>query len=94
MKNFDNYYDPPDEPEAVYCEECGKEKIEIDHFEGMRDFICVNDFCPANFSGVSQEMAIALVDALEELETANWKIKRLKAELSAAYGDNTQLHPK
>lgn len=94
MKNFDSYYDPPDEPEAVLCDECGKEMEEIDNFGGQRDMKCVNSFCPSKFDGIAKEMAYSLLDSIESLYHAKYKIKRLERELKDAYGDNTSLYPK
>lgn len=80
MKNFDSYYDSPDEPEAVFCEFCGKEMVEIDNFGGQRDMKCINDFCPEKFSGVVQEMAYELVDAWDDLDTMTHKYQNLRLQ--------------
>ncbi len=79
MNNFarahDQYLTPPEEPEAVFCEDCGEEMIEIDSFGGARDMKCVYQFCPAKFEGDAREMAEMLRDTKEEAEMLACKLK-------------------
>lgn len=78
MKNFDSYYDPPEEPEAEYCEECGQEKTILENFGGRDYYECNNDFCPAKFTGDAKEMAQKLVDTIDTVSRLEGRVKRLK----------------
>ena len=82
MNNFarahNAYLEPPDEPEAVFCEECGEEMEEIDSFDGLRDMKCVYQFCPSKFEGDAKEMAYMLLGATEEVKSLAQKIKQLE----------------
>jgi len=70
----DQYLTPPDEPEVVFCEDCGEE-MEAQH-NGMK---CGNEFCPSNFDeGDAREMAELLVGAQEEVKSLARKIRRLE----------------
>jgi len=60
---------PPDEPEARYCDDCGEE---VDS-----DCSCNNVFCPSRFSGVPKEMAVEIVELKE-------KVSRLELQLKQA----------
>jgi hypothetical protein len=64
------YLTPPDEPEAVLCNDCGEE---MENGE-----TCKNQYCPAKFEGVAAEMANELVEALAEVKTLKAKVKRLE----------------
>lgn len=73
MKNFDSYYDPPEDDPC--CEDgCGQTLIrDIDG-----EWFCDNKFCPLKFQGVEQEMAFALVDALDNFKTYKHREYMLK----------------
>lgn len=58
------YLDPPDEPEAVFCDDCGEE-MTVKH-DGMT---CTNQYCPAKFEGDAREMAELLIGAREEVKS-------------------------
>jgi len=75
----DQYLNPPDEPEAVFCEDCGEE-MEAQH-SGMK---CGNEFCPSNFDEgtVEREMAELLINAQEEVKRLVKKVRRLKGKQS------------
>lgn len=83
MNNFarahDQYLTPPDEPEAVLCDDCGEEMQEIDSFGGARDMKCVNQFCPGKFEGDAREMAELLIGAREEVKSLARKLKRIQS---------------
>lgn len=67
--NQGHYYDPPDEPEAEYCEECGEELMD-------GDSSCTNRYCPSKFDNdITRELAMEIVD----LRTSLNEMKR-KAE--------------
>lgn len=73
IKNLDKYLDPPDEPEAEYCESCGKEMEILDEFgEGGKYTKCINPLCPDKFSGSAK----ALAERIVELEDENAYLKR------------------
>ena len=85
MNNFnfarahDQYLNPPDEPEAVYCESCGEEMEVKQDWKGNPYAKCKNEFCPGKFiTGVEREMANELVEAREEVKTLKAKVKRLE----------------
>ena len=82
MNNFarahDSYLNPPGEPEAVFCEECGNEMEEIDSFGGLRDMKCVYQFCPTKFEGDAKEMAYMLLGATEEAIALAQQLRRVK----------------
>ncbi len=71
----DQYLTPPEEPEAVLCDDCGEEMEEIDSFGGARDMKCVNQFCPAKFEGDAREMADQLVWATDEIKSLARKLR-------------------
>lgn len=80
MTNLDKYLDPPDEPEAVYCEECGQEMEH--HFEYKENwYICKNPFCPAKFEGEAKEMAEKLVNALDTVSRLESRVRFLSNRL-------------
>lgn len=72
MKNFDSYYDPPDEEELPCCEECGHELQEGTWYQGkgmkLENLYCPNDFCPAKFHGRAKDMADMILVLLEQID--------------------------
>ncbi len=76
----DQYLTPPEEPEAVFCEDCGKEmEVKNSSWKTERTImICNNQFCPAKFEGVAREMADQLVWATDEIKSLAAKIRRLE----------------
>lgn len=73
MSNHDKYLDPPDEP--PYCEDgCGETLVK--DFTGV--WLCENKFCPLKFQGVEQEMAYKLVETLQDLELAKWRLHNMR----------------
>lgn len=67
---------PPDEPEAELCEDCGNElEDKWDRLCKEHTFRCVNPYCPAKHEGVAKEMAVVLSEVLE-------KNKRLKRKVA------------
>jgi hypothetical protein len=87
MSNFsrahDRWLEPPDEPEAVFCDDCGDE-MEEGRLTGEL-LPCGNVFCPSKFkeNSTEREMAIELVDALEENRTLKLKLTRSRREVDA-----------
>lgn len=79
MINWDRYLDPPDEPEAVFCDDCGNE-MEIFHdWDGAVEFRCRNRYCPSRFNdgSVEKEMAILILDQLDTIRRMKERIRRL-----------------
>lgn len=64
------YLEPPDEPEAVFCEECGEE---MENGE-----TCKYQFCPSKFEGDAKEMAYMLIGATEEVKSLAQQLRRVK----------------
>ena len=53
--NWDKYLDPPDEPEAVFCDECGEEMEYNKWGDWMRHYMeCRNPFCPGKHDGIAK----------------------------------------
>ena len=69
IKNFDRYYDPPEEPEAYICEACGEESDE--------DY-CKNKQCPDLFTGDARKLAEDLADARDEVRRLRLRVKVLQ----------------
>lgn len=77
--NLEDTRQPPDEPEAVFCEECGQEVLEeYAPLGGNRSYyaVCENPFCPENFTGVAKEMAERLVEALDTVSKLKDTVRR------------------
>ena len=82
IRGYDNWRtNPPDEPEAVLCDDCGEEMEEIDSFDGARDMKCVNQFCPGKFEGDAKEMAEMLIGANETVKSLTAELNRKTREL-------------
>ena len=83
MNNFNfarahnSYLDPPDEPEAVHCDDCGEEMEPKRDLTGDYYVECHNKFCPGKFEGDAKEMAELLIGA-------NDLVKSLAAKLRMA----------
>jgi len=80
-----NYENPPDEPEAEYCEECGKELEVLDDFgEGGKYTKCINPYCPAKFdvNTTSRYMSQLIVELEDEREAFVNLVKFLNHKIS------------
>lgn len=90
MNNFtrahDSWLNPPDEPEAVLCEECGEE-LEQGYHTGKL-LPCGNVYCPSKFDKgtVEREMAELLVGATEEVKSLMARVKRLELHHDKHHG--------
>ncbi len=83
MKNFDSYYDPPDEEEAEFCESCGQEMYcPAPGFFGIPVTICQNLFCPDKHEGTAKEMAEELADAQATIGDLKRKVSHLNRVIS------------
>ena len=77
-RNFDSYYDPPEEPEIPICESCGHDMEENRDWDGVLDFRCRNQFCPAQFiDPLIKEMAEKLVGTLDTVSRLEGRVKHL-----------------
>lgn len=77
---------PPDEPEAVYCEDCGEELSEIHTGIGSyrhTEYVCTNNFCPEKFAGVPKEMAELIVEQKDTIQRLENRIKFLTHKVEA-----------
>lgn len=74
MKNFDKYYDPPEE-EAPICGECGQEMESV--YPDTSDPHCFNEYCPAKFTGIAKEMAEEFVVAKDVIKQLEKRVKFL-----------------
>ena len=59
MKNFDKYYDPPEDEDEETCQDC-------DEFLG-EDGHCGNVLCPSKFTGNEFVWAVEVVKARREV---------------------------
>lgn len=86
IKNFDRYYDPPDDPEVPICEFCG---LDMD-FDADDEPVCNNPICPEKFniqsvSGkIAKEMAERIVSMREDID-------QMHARLRQAEGHKRQM---
>ena len=82
MNNFarahDQYLNPPDEPEAIYCESCGEEMEVKEDLDGTTYTKCNYKWCPAKFEGDAAEMAEMLIGANETIKSLASKVKQLQ----------------
>lgn len=72
--NNDRYLDPPDEPEAIFCEDCGAE-MEYRNTHGEEWHFCGNRFCPAKHDGIAKEMAILILEQQDTIDRLRMKLK-------------------
>lgn len=95
MNSFDraqrDYENPPDEPEARYCETCGHEMVEKNlSAVGKVYWICENYYCPDEFTivdhyyedGLVRNMAIHLAEVEEALRSTRNVLKYVRRKLS------------
>ena len=75
----DKYLDPPEEPEAQFCEDCGKEMVEGNWYQGrglkLENLHCPNRYCPAKHTGIAQELAGELLRSEEITERLEVRVK-------------------
>ena len=82
IKNLDRYLDPPDEPEEIICETCGKSMEIIDNFgEGGRYTKCINTLCPDKFSGSAKALAEKIVELEEDNSMLQARVNTLIRQL-------------
>lgn len=83
---------PPDEPEARYCETCGKE-MEFKKFlrrNEISGYVCTNLYCPDEFSqvdhyyedGLVKGMAEHLAEVEQDLEDAKRRLHNAKMDVA------------
>ena len=82
IKSLDRYLDPPDEPEEIICETCGKSMEIIDNFgEGGRYTKCINALCPDKFSGSAKALAEKIVELEEDNSMLQARVNTLIRQL-------------
>jgi len=81
IRNFDSYYDPPEESEEILCEDCNQPLESKYQVTGEDDLICINIFCPSKFSSTAKEMAEFIVELRDEVETLKSKKKYLERKI-------------
>ena len=72
--NLEDTRQPPEYPEAIFCDDCGEETEVIqDYWGGAESFVCKNPMCPIQFNvlSIEWEMAVLIVELKEE----NHKLK-------------------
>ena len=74
--------EPPEEPEAKFCDSCDEEMQAGNWYEGrgmkLENLHCVNCFCPAKFDGQAYAMAIALLECKDDIRRMKHRIKQLE----------------
>lgn len=79
--NLDKYLDPPDEPEAVFCDDCGEEMMSNPResyggrFIDPPSFSCKNRLCPTKHEGVAKEMALLILEQQDTIYRLRLKLK-------------------
>jgi len=85
MNSFANahsrWLDPPEEPEAVFCDDCGEEMEVSQDMSGEYRAICFYQWCPSRFEGDAREMAELLIGATETIKSLAAKVKRLENKI-------------
>lgn len=76
-RDIEDTRQPPELPEAVYCESCGDEMEILDDFDGSKYSVCVNSFCPRLFDSVSKEMAELIVEQKDLIKHLESRVKFL-----------------
>jgi hypothetical protein len=89
MDNFDraqrDYENPPDEEEAIFCEDCGQEVEYRTDANGEDWNFCDNHFCPSKFNAgeVALDMAVLIVEQKETIESLQRTLKYVRSVLSS-----------
>ena len=81
--NIEDTRQPPDEPEAQFCEDCGEEMAEIHDWDGVSSHRCTNVMCPSKFNAgeVAFVMANHLVEVEQDLKDAKTALKYAEARI-------------
>ena len=88
--NIEDTRQPPDEPEAQFCEDCGEEMEEDKWGDWMKHYMkCTNKFCPSKFN--AGEVAFDMAEYLAEVEQ---DLRDTKAALKYAWVYITKLTEK
>lgn len=91
-RNIEDTRQPPDEPEAQFCEDCGEEmEYHFGNEETWDDsyFKCNNKFCPSKIEiGANPKVVIAMARYLVEVEQ---DLRDAKADLKYAEARITNL---
>jgi hypothetical protein len=76
------WLDPPEEPEAVLCDDCGEEMEVKQDWKGNPYAKCKYQWCPGKFDGDAQELASMLIEANETIKHLREQVRRLKLGLT------------
>ena len=79
FRNYDQWLTtPPDEPEAIICEDCGQEEDIIDKSPSQGWTKCNNPICPGKHQGIAKEMAEKLIELQQDVDRLKSEKKRLE----------------
>ena len=80
--NIEDTRQPPDEPEAQFCEDCGEEMEEVHDWDGVSSHRCTNVMCPSKFNAgeVAFDMAVKIVELKDDLERAKRQLKLTRSQ--------------
>ena len=88
-RDIEDTRQPPDEPEAQFCEDCGEEMEEVHDWDGVSSHRCTNVMCPSKFN--AGEVAFDMAEYLAEVEQ---DLRDTKAALKYAWVYITKLTEK
>jgi len=80
MSNPDWWYDPPDEDDAEFCDECGEE-VEWDFDPDYSKRVpssCDNPLCPSKHEGIAKEMAEKIIELQQDKYKLSSRVKYLE----------------
>ena len=84
-RNIEDTRQPPDEPEAQFCEDCGEEMEEDKWGDWMKHYMkCTNVMCPSKFNAgeVALGMAVLIVEQKESIESLQSTLKYVRRKLA------------
>jgi len=82
-RNIEDTRQPPDEPEAQFCEDCGEEMEEDKWGDWMKHYMkCTNVMCPSKFNAgeVVFDLAVKIVELKGDLERAKRQLKLTRSQ--------------
>ena len=82
-RDIEDTRQPPDEPEAVFCDDCGEEMEETwKWYQGkgmtLENLHCNNPFCPSQHEGIAKEMAELIVEQKDDIRRMKHRIKHFE----------------
>ena len=82
-RNIEDTRQPPDEPEAQFCEDCGEEMEEDKWGDWMKHYMkCNNIYCPGKFWKETRayDMAVKIVELKDDLERAKRQLRMTRSQ--------------